>query len=71
MLQTVEAVINKKGIIKPLEEVHFHPGERVLVTILGEKPIASKISDTALLSEPALAKDWAKPEEDKAWAHLR
>ncbi len=23
-----------------------------------------------LLSEPALAKDWNRPEEDKAWEHL-
>lgn len=26
--------------------------------------------EPALLSEPALAKDWALPEEDEAWADL-
>jgi len=29
------------------------------------------ISETALLSEPALADDWNRPEEDVAWSHLR
>ena len=28
------------------------------------------ISETMLLSEAALAKDWDTPEEDEAWAHL-
>jgi hypothetical protein len=30
-----------------------------------------KASETALLSEQALAVDWSKPEEDIAWAHLQ
>ncbi len=25
----------------------------------------------ALISEPVLAKDWNRPEEDEAWAHLQ
>jgi hypothetical protein len=29
------------------------------------------ISETALLSEHALAQDWNRPEEDEAWAHLQ
>jgi antitoxin component of MazEF toxin-antitoxin module len=29
-----------------------------------------KISDTTLLSERVLAKDWLRPEEDKAWVNL-
>jgi hypothetical protein len=33
-----------------------------------EKAIAS---ETALLSEQALATDWNKPEEDIAWSHLQ
>ncbi len=27
--------------------------------------------DGLLLSEPTLAKDWLRPEEDVAWAHLQ
>jgi hypothetical protein len=37
----------------------------------GENVIASYVSETALLSEQALAIDWSKPEEDIAWSHLQ
>jgi len=40
---------------------------RALVTILDEEAV----SDTAILSEAALAEDWDRPEEDAAWAHLQ
>ncbi|MDM8531471.1 hypothetical protein QUF63_09890 [Anaerolineales bacterium HSG25] len=29
------------------------------------------IAETTLLSEPALAEDWNKPDEDDAWSHLQ
>jgi hypothetical protein len=29
------------------------------------------VPETPLLSEPALAKDWNRPEEDEAWSHLQ
>ena len=31
----------------------------------------SKTHETALLSEPSLAEDWQRPEEDAAWEHLQ
>lgn len=31
---------------------------------------AREISETALLSEKSLAKDWNTPRENKAWSHL-
>jgi len=37
---------------------------------LEEEPALS-VSETALLSEPALAEDWNRPEEDEAWSHLQ
>jgi len=40
-----------------------------LVTILDEIPVAAH--EMLLLSEQALAKDWNRPEEDEAWAHLQ
>jgi hypothetical protein len=70
MLQTVEAVIDKQGNIRLLSPVHLPAERRALVTILEEEPVAS-ISETALLSEPALAEDWNRPEEDAAWSHLQ
>jgi hypothetical protein len=69
MFQTLEAITDKKGNVRLTEAVKLPAGWRVLVTVL-ETPIIS-VSETALLSETALAKDWNKPEEDKAWSHLQ
>jgi len=35
-----------------------------------EEPAVS-VPETALLSEPALAENWNRPEEDEAWSHLQ
>jgi hypothetical protein len=40
-------------------------------SVLKKSPFAQEFYETALLSEFALAKDWLKPEEDAAWAHLQ
>jgi hypothetical protein len=69
MLQTFEAVIDEQGLIRLVEPVKLPAGWRVLVTIL-ERPIVD-VPETALLSEAALAEDWNRPEEDKAWSHLK
>jgi len=39
------------------------------VIIQDEEPALS--AETALLSEPALAENWNRPEEDEAWSHLQ
>lgn len=39
-------------------------------SVLQEKALA-ELSETALLSEQALAEDWNRPEEDAAWSHLQ
>ena len=36
-----------------------------------EGTVANTIVETALMSEPALAEDWLRPEEDEAWSHLQ
>ena len=69
MIKTVEAVIDEKGQVRLLESINLPAARRALVTIL-EEP-ATIISETALLSEQALAEDWNKPEEDAAWSHLQ
>jgi hypothetical protein len=70
IMQTVEAIIDEQGRVRLLEAVRLPVARRALVTILEEEP-ASGIPDTALLSEPALAEDWNRPEEDAAWSHLQ
>lgn len=69
MIQTVEALIDENGSVILLEEVHLPTARRALVTIL-EQPATDK-TETALLSEAALATDWNRSEEDEAWSHLQ
>jgi hypothetical protein len=70
MIQTVEAIIDENGKVELLEAVRLPEARRALVTILEEEP-AAEVSETALLSEQALAEDWSRPEEDEAWSHLQ
>ena len=70
MIRTVEAVIDEDGNVRLLESVEVVGARRALVTILEDEPPFS-VSPAALLSEPALAEDWNKPEEDTAWSHLQ
>jgi hypothetical protein len=70
MIRTVEALIDAHGKVSLLESIKLPSARRALVTILEEEPRAG-VSETALLSEPALAEDWNRPEEDAAWSHLQ
>jgi hypothetical protein len=69
MMLTVEAVISVSGQVRLLQPISIPSARRALVVIL-EEP-ASEIAETALLSEPALAEDWLRPEEDEAWSYLQ
>ena len=68
MLQMVEATIDEKGNVRLLEPIQLPEPRRAFVTIL---PSESETSETALLSEAALAQDWNRPEKDVAWSHLQ
>jgi hypothetical protein len=70
MIRTVEAIVDEHGHVRLLEKVSLPAARRALVTILEEAPRRG-VSETALLSEPALAEDWERPEEDEAWSHLQ
>jgi predicted DNA-binding antitoxin AbrB/MazE fold protein len=70
MIQTIEAVIDENGKVHLLESVNLPEARRALVTILDEEP-ANEVSETALLSEQALAEDWNRSEEDEARSHLQ
>ena len=52
--------------VRLLEPVEIAATCMALVTILEDG-----VPETALLSEEALARDWLRPEEDEAWAHLQ
>jgi hypothetical protein len=70
MIKTIEAVIDEQGKVSLLESIRLPAVRRALVTILEEAP-PNGVSETALLSEAALAKDWNRPEEDAAWSYLQ
>lgn len=73
MPRTVEAVVDERGHIRLLEPLELRASQRVLVTVLEDEPDADTrdVSETALLSEEALAADWNRDEEDEAWKHLQ
>jgi len=59
MKPKIEAEVDEIGNIRPKEPVSLPPGSQLLITVL-DGPDAS---ETALLSEVALAADWNRPEE--------
>lgn len=73
MPKTVEAIVDENGQIRLLEPLALEASQRVLVTVLEDVPDSEtkEGSDTALLSEEALAEDWNREEEEEAWSHLQ
>ena len=67
MLKSVEATIEGDGRVTLREPIRLPHACRAIVTIIDEPAL----SETAMLSEAALAKDWDHPEEEAAWSHLR
>ncbi len=51
-----------------MEPLHVIGSHRALVTVLDEP---ARWDETLMAAEKALAKDWRRPEEDEAWAHLQ
>ena len=54
-----------------LETIDLTGARRVLVTFLDIAAEEENVAETALLSEPALAEDWNRAEEENAWQHLQ
>jgi hypothetical protein len=65
----VEAIVDETGAVRLLQPLSLGRRHRALLTILTDDP--REESETTLLSESALARDWNRPEEEKAWAHLQ
>lgn len=70
MIRRIEAVIDEQGAVRLKETVRLAAPRRAVVTIFDEDK-AGQVGEAALLSEPALAEDWNRPEEDAAWSHLQ
>lgn len=70
MVHTIEAVLELDGSVRLLQPIQTTSPRRALVMIL-EESSAALPSETAILSERALATDWNRTEEDAAWSHLQ
>jgi antitoxin component of MazEF toxin-antitoxin module len=78
MNTTIISIGNSKGVRIPkplLKESGLGKDVNIVakdgeIRITAAKP-TKKISETALLSERVFARDWLRPEEDKAWAGLQ
>lgn len=70
MLKTVKAIIDRSGTVRILESIQLESIRHALVTILDDT-LEDSFEEMVLLSEPALAVDWTRPEEDHAWSHLQ
>ncbi len=70
MLQSFEGIIDQEGNLRTVGGVVLPKSRRVIITILDEAVDEEEVTNLALLSELALARDWEQPEEDEAWSHL-
>ncbi|MBI3016003.1 MAG: hypothetical protein HYY65_13310 [Candidatus Tectomicrobia bacterium] len=70
MVRAIEAVVDEQGNVRLLESVKLLGTRRAFVMILDD-PADAGVHESSLLSEPALAQDWNRPEEDAAWSHLQ
>ena len=68
MIQTVEAIVDERDAVRLLGPLQLARRHRALATILEDERFEAHAP--TLLSEATLAKDWNRPEEDAAWAHL-
>lgn len=69
-MRTVEAYIDEHGVVHLRHPVKLNGACRAIVTILDDQ-VADERRETTVLSEPSLAEDWNRPEEDAAWSHLQ
>jgi hypothetical protein len=70
MSRSFDAIVDADGHVRLMAEIRLSGPHRAVVTIF-EDTAAEVVEETALLSEPALALDWDRPEEDAAWSHLQ
>ena len=73
MLPTHEAILQPDGRLQfvDMPAAAARGPRHVLVTFTDEPVATDTAVSGALLSEPALAQDWLRDEEDAAWAHLQ
>ena len=71
IMKTVKAILGTDGRLRLPAKTKLSHAQRVLVTFLDDTPDLSESMLASQLSEPALAIEWDRPEEDEAWQHLQ
>jgi antitoxin component of MazEF toxin-antitoxin module len=64
-LRIPKVMLEESGIDKDVE-IKLTRGGLTITPLKAKRPI----SETLALSQKVLARDWDRPEEDKAWANL-
>ena len=68
-MKAIEAAVDEQGRIHLSEPFKVSGMKRAVLLIMDEDS-PGLVSNTAIVSEPALS-DWNRPEEDEAWSHLQ
>ena len=72
MTETIEAIVDAEGNLRPLTRLDLREGQHVHITVAPKAVTSlSATKELAAASEAALAVDWNREEEDQAWAHLQ
>lgn len=71
MARSYDAEIDVNGRVRLLESVRLHGPCRAVVTVLESVEEAENDAAWLTVTEGSLSKDWERPEEDRAWAHLQ
>ncbi|MEZ0325574.1 MAG: DUF2281 domain-containing protein [Fimbriimonas sp.] len=61
---------NRQTLTREIESLPETLVEEVLDFILFVKLKRARMTDEMLLAESSLARDWLRPEEERAWANL-
>ncbi len=70
-IQSIAATIQPDGSLKLKRRLRLKRPARAVVTVWVDSDEGAADDSSARLSQPALAKDWLRAEEDAAWAHLQ
>lgn len=69
MIRTIEAIIDERGAVRPLEVIQLPAARRALVIILEEEPALHGIAPASPRGA-VLAADGERAKEEAAWSHL-
>jgi hypothetical protein len=65
---TLEELRKRADELPPDQQIQL--ANYLLAKVNLQSPVSLLNTEEAILSQSALAKDWLRPEEDRAWANL-